>query len=122
MPSKQIRKKSKSHLSFQSNQSYVENNLQSGCEHFLGHLVRHVGQRVVLFNNMGDGVKCRAIIIDLVIKLMAMVGGKDTTTTSFNKQGRSESKGLLRKKAIKQASAHIEKHSWCIILSKSSVK
>ena len=60
-------RKSRSHITFQQ---YVESSIVSDEQHPLGILVRKVGGRVVLFNNMEtDEAKRRAMVIDLIKKI-----------------------------------------------------
>ena len=79
---------SKSSMTFQE---YVERDIWSHNEHFLGPLVRKVKQRVVLFNNMEmNEAKRRAMVIDLIRKIDG--NGKKQRYNSLS-EGKSGSTG-----------------------------
>ena len=108
-------KKLKSPMRFEE---YVERDVNSGDEHSLGPLVRNVGKRVVLFNNMEtDEAKRRAMVIDLVKKIDGNGHVQRYNNDIFEKAQEVKQQGASETVVKQQVANHIqEKHSSCTIL------
>ena len=107
--------KSQSPITFEE---YVNRDLQSASNHTLGPLIKKVGKRVVLFNNMElDKAKCRAMIIELVQKIDHTGPKERYNNDIFQKAKELKLKGVPDEDRAKRLSAYIrKKFPACVIL------